>query len=90
MKGSCDDPSAFSGFLAQAIDEGQDKEAGLGPDGLYGLYTSWCLLNKEEPQASEALWEALKAHQITPGHNHVGTQGPAAANYIIASAPDLV
>ncbi|MFF1255015.1 hypothetical protein ACFVYC_21310 [Pseudarthrobacter sp. NPDC058329] len=80
----------FEVFLAQAIDEGQDKEAGLGPDELYGLYTSWCLLNKEEPQPPEALWEALKAHRIKPEHNHLGMKGPAAADYIIASAPDLV
>jgi hypothetical protein len=80
----------FEAFLAQAIDEGQDKEAGLGPDELYGLYTSWCLLNQEELQTPEALWEALKAHRIKPEHNHVGMKGPAAADYIIASAPDLV
>ncbi|WP_258804226.1 hypothetical protein [Pseudarthrobacter sp. NS4] len=80
----------FEVFLAQAIDEERHKEDGLSPDELYGLYTSWCLLNREEAQAPEALWEALKAHRIKPGHNHVGMKGPAAANYIIASAPDLV
>jgi hypothetical protein len=89
LKGSCDQPSAFEAFLAQAIDEGQDKEAGLGPDELYGHYTIWCLLNKEEPQAPAALWEALKAHRIKPEH-HVGMKGPAAAAYILSSAPDLV
>lgn len=80
----------FEVFLAQAVDEEQDKEAGLGPDELYGLYTSWCLLNKEEPQPPEALWQALKTHRIKPRHNHVGMKGPAAADYIVSSAPDLV
>lgn len=79
----------FEAFFAQAIDEEKDRDTGLGPDELYGLYTSWCLLNNEEPQPSAALWEALKAHNIMPGHNHVGMKGPAAADYIISSAPDL-
>lgn len=80
----------FEAFLAQAVDEKQDRESGLGQDELYGLYTSWCLLTREEPQPPQALWEALKAHHIQPGHNHVGMKGPAAADYILASAPDLV
>ncbi|MHC6232029.1 hypothetical protein ACX5I6_21075 [Arthrobacter sp. MMS24-T111] len=79
----------FEAFFAQAIDEEKDKDTGLGPDELYGLYTSWCLLNKEKPRPPAALWEALKAHNITPGHNHVGMKGPAAADYFISSAPDL-
>ncbi|TLM86493.1 hypothetical protein FDW83_01720 [Pseudarthrobacter sp. NamE2] len=80
----------FEAFLTQAVDDGQDREMGLGPDELYGLYTSWCLLNSEEPQAPKALWQALEKHDIKPGHNHLGMKGPAAADYIIASAPDLV
>lgn len=80
----------FEVFLTQAIDEGQDKQSGLGQDELYGLYTSWCLMNEEEPQAPEALWAALEAHRITPGDNHVGMKGPAATDYIVSSAPDLV
>ncbi len=90
MKGMSVSHSHFEVFLAQAIDEDRDAEAGLGPDELYGLYTSWCLLNKEAPHAPEALWEALKAHDIPPADNHVGMKGPAAADYIIASEPDLV
>lgn len=80
----------FEVFFAQALDEEHAKDRGLGPDELYGLYTSWCLLNNEEPQSPAALWEALRAHKITPRHNHVGMKGPAAADYIIASAPDLI
>ena len=70
----------FEVFLAQSIDEKQDKEEGLRPDELYGLYTSWCLLNHKEPRPPEALWEALKAHRIKPGHNHLAMRGPAAAD----------
>ena len=79
----------FEAFVSQAIDEEKDKDTGLGTDQLYGLYTSWCLLNNEEPQPPAMLWEALKAHNITPGNNHVGMKGPAAADYIISSAPNL-
>lgn len=77
----------FEAFFAQAIDEEKDKDTGLRMSST--VYTSWCLLNNEEPQPSAALWEALKAHNIMPGHNHVGMKGPAAADYIISSAPDL-
>lgn len=80
----------FEVFLAQAIDEERDKEAGLSPDELYGLYTSWCLLNNEELHPPEALWEALKGRRIKPEHNHLGMKGPAAVDYIMASAPNLV
>ncbi|MFJ6376122.1 hypothetical protein ACIQH9_10405 [Pseudarthrobacter oxydans] len=82
--------SHFEVFLAQSIHEERDNEAGLSPDELYGVYTSWCLLNNEEPQAPAALWAALKARRITPAHNHLVMKGPAAADYIIASAPDIV
>lgn len=90
MKGDAVSHPHFEVFIAQAIDEKRDTDAGLGADELYGLYTSWCLLNKEEPQPASLLWEALKAHQIKPDHNHLAMKGPAAADYIIASEPDLV
>jgi hypothetical protein len=80
----------FEAFLAQAVNQEQGQETGLGADELYGLYTSWCLLSREEPQAPAALWEALKEHQIRPEQNDLGMKGPAAADYIMASAPDLV
>lgn len=82
--------SHFEAFLSQAVDEGRDTEAGLDPDELYGLYTSWCLLNNEDPRPPESLWQALKAHRIKPADNHLGMKGQAAADYIISSAPDLV
>jgi hypothetical protein len=79
----------FEEFLAQAVDQERDNEAGLEPDELYGVYTSWCLINHEEPQPPEALWAALKAHRIKPADNHVAMKGPAAADYIMSSEPDL-
>lgn len=82
--------SHFERFLTHAVNDEPDSEAGLSLDELYGVYTSWCLLNEEQPQAPETLWEALKDHHIRPEHNHLVMKGPAAADYIIASAPDLV
>lgn len=79
----------FESFLAQAVSEESDNEDGLSPDELYGVYISWCLLNKQKPQTPDALWKALKAHSIKPAHNHLVMKGPAAADYIMASAPDL-
>ncbi|MET4592338.1 hypothetical protein [Arthrobacter sp. 754] len=80
----------FEVFLAQSIREDAENEAGLDRDELYGVYTSWCLMNNEEPQAPEDLWAALKEHRIKPADNHLAMKGPAAADYIIASAPDIV
>lgn len=80
----------FEEFLAQAVSEDPEIDPGLNPDELYGLYTSWCLLHKEEPQTPGALWDALEAHHIGLEHNHLVMRGPAAVDYILASAPNLV
>ncbi|MFE4544116.1 hypothetical protein [Arthrobacter sp. NPDC056727] len=82
--------SHFEGFLTQAVFEEHDNDAGLSLDELYGVYTSWCLLNEEQPQDPAALWQALKAHRIRPEHNHLVMKGPAAADYIISSSPDEI
>ncbi|MET4097494.1 hypothetical protein [Arthrobacter sp. UYCu712] len=71
-------PSHFDQFLSQAIHQNQDAQAGLGADELYGLYASWCLIKKMEPQPPEVLWEALIANRILPGDSHLAMTGPAA------------
>ncbi len=80
----------IEGFLAEAVQEEPGVATGLSLDELYGVYTSWCLLNNIVPEASEALWEALRAHGINPNSNHLVMRGPAAADYIIASAPSIL
>ena len=80
----------FDRFLSEALATGRESDAGLGKDELYGLYTSWCLINKVQLQAPEDLWAALKVKGIDPDSNNLSMTGPAAADYIIASAPDLV
>lgn len=80
----------FKQFLAEAVTQDREPGSGLKRDELYGLYTSWCLLHQLEPQSPEALWNALEAHGITPDDNGLSMTGPAAADYIVASAPDLI
>ncbi|WP_314216768.1 hypothetical protein [Pseudarthrobacter equi] len=80
----------FEDFLADAVVPAKEPGLGLGRDELYGLYTSWCLINKVQLQAPEDLWAALKVKGIDPDSNNLSMTGPAAADYIIASAPDLV
>jgi hypothetical protein len=73
----------FEEFIAEAVIPDREPE-------LYGLYTSWCLLHKAPLQPPEALWAALLDHGINPDSNNLSMTGPAAADYIVASAPDLV
>jgi hypothetical protein len=80
----------FEQFLAEAVVPDREPGLGLGRDELYGLYTSWCLLHQAEPQPPAALWEAMKHSGIDPDNNNLSMTGPAAADYIVASAPDLV
>jgi hypothetical protein len=80
----------FEEFIAEAVVPDREPGLGLGRDELYGLYTSWCLLHKAQLQPPEALWEALLEHGINPDSNNLSMTGPAAADYIVASAPDLV
>ncbi|WP_104043315.1 hypothetical protein [Arthrobacter sp. ZGTC412] len=80
----------FEQFIAEAVVADREPGLGLGRDELYGLYTSWCLLQKAPLQAPEALWDALQAQGIDPDSNNLSMTGPTAADYIVASAPDLV
>jgi hypothetical protein len=79
----------FDRFLRESLLTGRESDAGLGKDELYGLYTSWCLINQATPEPARSLWAALKEHRINPKHNHLTMTGPAATDYILASAPNL-
>ncbi|MDQ0147965.1 hypothetical protein [Pseudarthrobacter niigatensis] len=80
----------FEQFLAEAVVADREPGLGLRRDELYGLYTSWCLLHQAELQPPAALWDALHNAGINPDSNNLSMTGPAAADYIVASAPDLV
>ena len=80
----------FEQFLTEAVVADREPGLGLGRDELYGLYTSWCLLQQAELQPPAALWEAMEEAGINPDNNNLSMTGPAAADYIVSSAPDLV
>ena len=79
----------FDRFLSEALSTERESDAGLGKDELYGLYTSWCLINQDRPQTAQSLWAALKERRINPADNRLTMTGPAATDYILASAPNL-
>lgn len=80
----------FDWFLRESVTTDRETDNGMDKDELYGLYTSWCLINRLEPESPENLWAALQGHRISPDDNTLAMTGPAATDYILASAPDLV
>ncbi|HSU46884.1 MAG TPA: hypothetical protein VLJ40_08235 [Arthrobacter sp.] len=81
--------SQFDIFLHEATCPDQVSGSSLDPDRLYGLYTSWCFINQQQPGPESSFWEAMK-HRISPRRNGLRMKGPAAADYILASYPGLV
>lgn len=79
----------FDRFIVEAVKTDQGTDGGLGKENLYGLYTSWCLLNRIQPENPEALWGALRGADIEPTDNDLAMTGPAATDYIISSEPTL-
>lgn len=80
----------FDRFFAEAVRIDRATDGGLGEENLYGLYTSWCLLNELQPESPEALWAALRGAGIEPTNNNLAMTGPAATDYIISSEPNLL
>jgi hypothetical protein len=81
----------FDRFLVEAIAADREAGTGLGPDSLYGLYTSWCMVSHSPIASPRALFTALKdRHGISPSNNCLAMTGPAATDYILASAPNIV
>ncbi|MBT2595912.1 hypothetical protein [Arthrobacter sp. ISL-72] len=80
----------FDRFLAEAVTRDRETDGGLSGDELYGLYTSWCLINSLTPEPPQRFWDVLGEKGIAPGNNGLAMTGPAATDYIVASAPDLV
>ena len=84
------DATKFEQFVAEALTTERETDTVLGPDELYGLYTSWCLIHKLQPAAPDSLFKALKQRGIDPHNCELAMTGPAAADYILASAPSLI
>lgn len=81
--------SQYDTFLHEATTFDRESDFSLDRDPLYGLYTSWCLLNRRAPRTESTFWAAM-ANRINPGHNGLRMKGPAATDYILTSYPGLV
>lgn len=83
------DSTHFDRFLTEAVRTDRETDSGLGEDELYGLYTSWCVINSIQPESPNVLWAALRDERIEPKNNDLSMTGPAATDYILSSAPNL-
>jgi hypothetical protein len=79
--------SHFQRFLDEATIPDPESDPPLGPDCLYGLYTSWCLLHRISPVSDIAFRAGMRSCGIDIHHIRLEMTGPAAANYILASYP---
>jgi hypothetical protein len=79
--------SHFEQFLLEATVPDETRHP-LGPDCLYGLYTSWCLLHNITPAEDVTFRSAMKRCGINLNNSRRRMAGQAAADYILASYPD--
>ena len=79
--------SHYQRFLDEATIFDPTCDCPLGPDCLYGLYVSWCLLSDLQPQSDAAFGAAMERHGIDVNDCKLMMHGPAAAEYILASYP---
>ena len=84
------DATKFDQFIAEALTTERETDTVFGPDELYGLYTSWCLIHQLQPAAPDSLFTALRERGIDADDCDLAMTGPAAADYILASAPSLI
>lgn len=87
----------FSRFLEACTCTRSDADEGLTEDELYGIYTSWCVLQDTNPAPAGEFWKAMRelgirrhfvdSRFICP---HLHMTGPAAVDYILSSQPDLI
>lgn len=61
----------------------------LGRNRLCVLYISRSVLARPAPRPEEAFRAAMKKKRIRPGRTGLRTKRPRAADYILASHPDL-
>jgi hypothetical protein len=88
----------YARFLTACICADQDLDEGLADDELYGVYISWCILQRERPEPSTAFWTAMRElgirehRRASRGFIRPGLRmtGPAAVDYILARRPVLV
>ena len=79
--------SHFEQFLDEATVPDFDTDSPLGPDCLYGLYTSWCLIHGADPRPDITFWAGMHRCGIDIHDSRLRMMGPAAVDYILASYP---
>jgi hypothetical protein len=80
--------SHFQQFLSDATCPAPDTDHPLGPDCLYGLYTSWCLLHGLRPKPDALFRAGMRLQRIDVRGGKLRMKGRAAADYILSSYPD--
>ena len=78
--------SHFERFLHDATVPDETQRP-LGPDCLYGLYTSWCLLHKIAPVEDITFRAAMERCGVDLNNSRRRMAGQAAADYLLASYP---
>lgn len=81
--------SQFDLFLEEATYFDQASDSTLDRDQFFGLYMSWCFINQHVPGPEDTFWAAME-DKMPGGRKGVRMTGPAAADYIVTTYPELV
>lgn len=86
-------PPQIRQFLQDCIVHDDASDSGINADALYGLYVSWCSLNRKVPLPDRAFRTALRLAGLHPEKTRKGRAfpglrmtGPAAVDYILNSS----
>lgn len=79
--------SHFQQFLEQATITEPDTDCPLSADSLYGLYTSWCIINGLDAESDSTFRTAMGHCGVDLNDSRLRMVGPAAADYILSSYP---
>lgn len=81
--------SHFQQFLDEATITDPSAEHPLAPDCLYGLYVSWASLHGFRAKSDQAFRAGMRRCGVDVNDCQLYMTGPAAADYILASYPDV-
>ena len=71
--------SEYTRFLADCITV-EPENSGLTEDEMYGVYVSWCLLNRINPRMPAVFWTAMaRGGMISAGSRQAAISGRGCA-----------
>ena len=76
-------------FLNEATISEPSRDFPLGPDCLYGLYVSWAGLHGFHAKPDQSFRAGMKRCGVDVRNARLQMTGPAAADYILSSYPDV-